>query len=69
MSTYIGERNKSENVYKSYKIFSTNIHVYFIEIAKVFKQSIMHCINKSLYSVRSSLTFIINLTWMHTYAA
>ena len=67
MSTYIEERNKSENVYKSYKIFSTNIHIYFTEIAKVFKQPIMHCINKSLYSVGSSLTLIISLTQIHTY--
>lgn len=43
----------SKNVHKNYKIFNTSI--YFTDITKVFKQSVIHYSSKSQYSMGSSL--------------
>ena len=40
-------RKESKNVYRSYKIFIASIH--FTEIIKIFKQRIIHYINKPLH--------------------
>lgn len=57
-------KNKSENVYESYKTFRANI--YFTEVIKVFnKQSIIHYINKPQHTMEPSLTLITCLMVVH----
>lgn len=51
--------NKFKNTYRSYKIFDTSVH--FIEITKVFKQLIIHYIDKHQCSY---LIFLMSLRYL-----
>lgn len=42
-------------------VVNANASVHFSEVMKILKQSIVHCISKSLFSVARCLTLIIRL--------
>lgn len=56
--------NKSENLHKSYEIFS--VGTYFVKIMKIFKQSIAHYINEPRYSVGPFSTLLACLRCSRT---